>query len=261
MDDFWKMYDSFKLMDKRGCGSVRRCDFYEASTEHLTVEMQRTIQRADLHRRFRSNAADLPLQELLDRIWPNATDSDQKKMTNWTKLRDASTILLDPGFQGTREDLKRIFDLLDADGSNTLSMGELVRARIITKNESHTLLEKWFKAFSGVDARQETRGKSSKESVGLNFNEFCRMTQKHLCEKYVKKDTTWEDQCRSAYKASRASTAMMIASREGRELSLEKETSPQKKGLKAVGLAVVAPSMFARTGGNIQENARIVMAC
>lgn len=266
MDDFWKMYDSFKLMDKRGCGSVRRCDFYEASTEHLTLEMQRTIQKADLHRRFRSNAAELTLQELLGRLWPNATESDQKKMTDWTKLREASTILLDPSFQGTRQDLKRIFDLLDADGSQTLSMGELVRARIITKGESQNLLEKWYSAFSEIDARQEARSKFGKQqSVGLNFNEFCRMTQKHLCEKYVQKDTTWEDQCRSAYKVSRSATMSMIASREGRELPMENQASPQKRGLKAAGLAVVAPTMFTRSNtvpcGKIHENATMVMAC
>jgi len=252
IDDFWKIYDSFRLMDKRGCGSVRRCDFYEASTEHVTLEMRRAITRGDLHERFRSSPAELKLEELLHRIWPNATDDDRKKMVNWTKLRDASTVLSDSSFKATREDLKRIFDLLDADGSQTLSMGELVRARIITKRESQNLLAKWYKAFSKHYESPSSKGKG--ESLGLDFNEFCMISKDHLYEKFVsQKEETWKDSCRSAYKASRAATAKMIADREGRQLPSE-EVSPQKTGLKRAGLAVVSVSMFTK-------HPNVVMAC
>merc|ERR1711904_208200 len=252
IDDFWMVYDSFRLMDKRECGSVRRCDFYEASTEYVTLEMRRTITKGNLHERFRSSPAELKLEELLHRIWPNATDDDRKKMVNWTKLRDASTVLSDSSFKATREELKRIFDLLDADGSQTLSMGELVRARIITKRESQNLLAKWYKAFSKHYESPSSKGKG--DSLGLDFNEFCMISKDHLYEKFVsQKEETWKDSCRSAYKASRAATAKMIADREGRQLPSE-EVSPQKTGLKRAGLAVVSVSMFTK-------HPNVVMAC
>lgn len=266
VEDFWKVYDSFHLMDKRGSGLVRRSDFYEASTEHVTLEMRRTITRGDLHQRFRSNAADMTLQELLQRVWPNSTADDQKKMNDWAKLRDASLILKNSSFQGSRQDLKKIFDLLDADGSQTLSISELVRARIITKAESQNLLQQWFHAFTNTEdeSNNESRTKGvRKESRGLNFNDFCKMTQKHLCEKYVQKDVeAWQDHCRKSFATSRAATQTLIANREGREVLPNTDSTPQKgNGLKTAGLAVLAPSMFNHNHRNLQGGADVVMAC
>merc|ERR1711977_270040 len=106
-------------------------------------------------------------------------------MHNWGKLRDASNILSDSSFLGTRQDLKKIFDLLDVDGSRSLSISELTRARILSKGEAQKLLQNWYQAFndqqtSSRDSGSETR----RESLSLSFNEFCLLTQKHLAEKY-----------------------------------------------------------------------------
>lgn len=228
MDYFWKVYDSFRLMDKRGCGSVRRCDFYEASTEYVTLEMCRTINAANLHRRFKSNAAELTFQELIQLVWPNATDGDRKQMSNWAKLRDASLILEDSAFRGTRKDLKQIFDLLDVAGNDSLSMSEFVRARILTKAECQNLLRQWYEAFnkapddSGSDSGSEN-GKS--ESLSLSFNEFCQMTQKHLLEKYVRKEEMWEPPCHSAFATSKLAVSKLIAARQNYAPSSNKDPS------------------------------------
>jgi len=264
-------------MDKRGCGLVRRCDFYEASTAHVTLEMRRTITRGDLHQRFRFDASEMTIQELVGLVWPNASGSDRKQMDHWAKLRDASAVLLDTSFKATREDLKRIFDLLDVDGSETLSISELVRARILTKSESKNLLESWYYAFNRVDEcssesgsehSPKTMGTESgkKPSLSLSFDEFCRMTQQHLAEKYVQKDegNRWDVHARSAFRVSKVATAMLQTDRDNFESSLKKPLSPekpQKVPLKSVAVGIkTALSAFASK--DLDENAagRVVMA-
>lgn len=189
-------------------------------------------------------------------------------MTNWAKLRDASMILKSSAFEGSRQDLKRIFDLLDVDGSETLSLKELVRARILTKGEANTLLDGWYHAFN---ANQSGCESGKREGPSLTFNEFCRMTQKHLHDKYAQKDTHthWEQGCRSHFRASRARTAMIVAEREGKELlpniarsNSDSPTSPAL-GLKAVSAGVKAARAFGFAGAcrDHQEDAGIVMAC
>lgn len=219
VDDFWKMYNAFRLMDKRGCGSVRRCDFYEASTEHVTLEMRRTMTRGDLHERFRSSAADMTFMELLERIWPLATDADKKMMRQWAKLYDASLFLSSDSFQGTHHDLKQIFDLLDLDGSQTLSMSELVRARILTKDEAQQLLKDWHKEFSKNESSSDSqRGSGQKLSLSLGFSDFCILVQKPLTEKYAQKqeeglpNDSWDIHCRFAFQASKRKTRETVRS-------------------------------------------------
>jgi hypothetical protein len=165
-------------------------------------------------------------------------------MNHWSKLRDASKILLDSSFQGTRQDLKRIFDLLDVDGSESLSMSELLRARILTKGESQNLLEQWYRAFNKSGDESANEG-GKRERLSLSFNEFCLMTQKHLCEKYAQKDdesTSWDVHCRSAFHASKATMAMLSAAREGRELPADKAgpSETQKVSMKTAGAGIKA---------------------
>jgi len=269
IDDFWKIYDSFVLMDKRACGSVRRGDFYEAISEHVTVDMRRTMVMADLQSRFRSSATEMTLAELLGRVWPMITDGDRKMMMNWAKLRDASAILKASSFQGTREDLKRIFDFLEAanpqvSGSQSLSMGELVRARILTKDESQKLLQDWYASFSKQSSDSECGCKNANsDSLNLSFNEFCLMTQDHLSEKYVQKENScpWVANFRSAFQASKAATVKFNAARDGYNLAYDNLAAPEKMNLKSgVGMkAAYAPCGF---GGNgIQNRGSIMVAC
>lgn len=206
-------------MDKRKCGSVRRCDFYDATTEHVTLEMRRAMTRGDLHERFRTSSAALTFEELLDRIWPTATDTDKKMMKQWTKLYDASSYLSTGSFQGTHHNLKQIFDLLDLDGSQTLSMSELVRARILTKDEARNLLQAWNSEFGQGDDDCESHSTNGKTlGLNLNFSDFCVLLQKPLTDKYVQvkseenlvKDS-WDVHCRSAFQASKKKASLKSA--------------------------------------------------
>jgi Ca2+-binding EF-hand superfamily protein len=229
MHDFWKIYDCFRLMDKRGCGLVRRSDFYEATTDYVTLDMRRAIARANLHQRFRSNASEMTLQELVQLIWPNVNEADKEQMSNWAKLRDAWSTLSASDFEGTRQDLKVVFDLLNIEGDDMLSISDLVRSRILTKVESQNLLREWYKVFkkapddSGSESGSEV---ANNENRCLSFNEFCQMTQKHLTDKYVQKDDenlSWEKPCRSAFENSKIAVAKLMTARENYEFASNKE--------------------------------------
>lgn len=202
-------------MDKRGRGSVRRCDFYDATTEHVTLEMTRLIARSDLHERFRTSAAEMTFMELFNRIWPAATDADRKMVTEWTKLYDACAYLSTASFQGTHHDLKQIFNLLDLDGSQTLSMSEMVRARILTKDEARNLLKSWNKQFDEGCDSHSAHGK--RLGLSLGFSDFCLLMQKPLTDKYGQKEEgnnpadSWDLHCRSAFQASKKKVSLKAA--------------------------------------------------
>jgi Ca2+-binding EF-hand superfamily protein len=179
----------------------------------------------------------MTLAELLARVWPTASAQDRKMMNHWAKLRDASSVLWSSSFTGSREDLKRIFDLLDADGSNSLSISELTRARILTKGEANKLLREWCKAFNdNSDSESENE---KKESLNLSFNQFCLMTQKHLAAKYAHNEDkdAWQTHCRSAFNASKSKTR-----------------------LKAVGMSVKVANAAFGHHRNLQDQSGIVMA-
>jgi hypothetical protein len=235
-------------MDKRGCGSVRRCDFYEASTEHVTLDMRRTITKGDLYERFRSSAVEMTLTELLQRLWPVATDADRKLMNQWTKLYDASSFLSAGSFQGTHHELKQIFDLLDLDGSRTLSMSELVRARILTKFEAHKLMQNMQKLISTDESGSDSGSASGKQmKLSLGFSDFCLLTQKHLTEKYVHKEDgslpkdSWDIHCRTAFQASAKKVTL--------------------KGAATSVKTVVGLKAFANSHRNALHQAGTAMAC
>jgi len=194
-------------MDKQGCGAVRRCDFWEAFTDHVTKEMQCTITKAKLQQRFRASAAEMTFEEFIERMWPSSTDSDRKMMNHWARLRDASLIISSPSFRATRLNMKQIFDLLDTDGSEMLSLSELVRARILTKDESKKLLQEFHKTFGGT-----------KDSQNLSFSEFKVVTRKHFLEKYAH-DDVWADPCRSAFQKSKTNVSPKPATKIDKVLS------------------------------------------
>merc|ERR1712118_228107 len=116
------------------------------------------------------------------------------------------------------------------------------------------LLKRWYEAFSTTcltssqDSGSESGSESGrKENMSLSFNEFCLMTQKHLCEKYVHKDDgqKWENHARSAFKASKAASAMLHAARDNFETQ-GSPTSPQKVDLRTAGVAIKNANLFGR---------------
>lgn len=147
--------------------------------------------------------------ELADRIWPTVTDADTKLMKQWIKLYDASAYLSSDSFKGTHHDLKQVFNLLDVDGSQTLSISELVRARILTKGEAHHLLKSWNKKFDESDVGSDSHNGKKHLNLSLGFSDFCLLMQKPLTEKYAQKEeapdavNSWDSLCRSSFLASK----------------------------------------------------------
>jgi hypothetical protein len=127
-------------MDKRNCGSIARSEFYEAITAHPTLEMRRVMKRCGLHDRFRRSNVDVSLEEFIRLIWPYASGHDMETMRHWSCLREAHSVLKEPTFVGEHADLRHIFDLLDIDGSRTISVNELLRSRILSKKDVSTLV-------------------------------------------------------------------------------------------------------------------------
>jgi hypothetical protein len=248
-------------MDRRQCRSVRRCDFYEASTAHVTLEMRRTMTRGDLHERFRSSAAEMTLDELLGRAWPTLTDGDRKIMGHWAKLRDAYSVVSTSSFQGTLDDLKRIFDLLDVECSQKLSIGELVRARILTKDECQKVFKDLFKDFN----RRSSAGDSCDTSnLSLSFDKFCFMTKEHLSEKYVRKTdkSSWALHFRSAFQKSQAAAAKLQEDRQEYDALLGNTLSPKKMSPKFSRALTKGADVRVGLGGHaLQNQGSVVMAC
>lgn len=162
--------------------------------------------KAKLKQRFRASAVEMTFGELIERMWPAATDSDRKMMNHWARLRDASLIISSPSFRATRLNMKQIFDLLDTDGSEMLSLSELVRARILTKDEAKQLLQDFHKMFG------ETR-----DSRNLSFSEFKALTRKHFLEKFAQ--DVWEEPCRTAFQDSKTNPSCKPATKIEKVLS------------------------------------------
>lgn len=120
----------------------------------------------------------MTFEELISRVWRNANDGDRKIMRSWTKLCEASMLISDASFQGTKQDLRSIFDLLDADGNPLLSMADMVRSCSLTKAESQKLLEGWYNALS----ESNSGDKNGANGLSLTFHDFCVLTKIQLTE-------------------------------------------------------------------------------
>jgi hypothetical protein len=161
------LFDVFRSMDKRNRKRISRRDFLEALADETTHAKARTLRRSGLHQRFRESAADVTLEELLKLVWPKASSEDLLKMKRWVELREAQGVLRDHQFRGDNSDLRKIFDLLDENGDGSLSVRELQRSAILTKEEICDLM--------GTD-RMDAK---------LNFQDFVCFAQPHLKKMYV----------------------------------------------------------------------------
>merc|ERR1739848_270067 len=100
-------------------------------------------------------------------MWPKATKDDMTKLLRWVQLREAQSVLREQQFRGDNNDLRKIFDLLDENGDGVLSVRELQRSAILTKDEICGLM-----------------GPSRMDAM-LNFHDFVCFAQPHLKKMYV----------------------------------------------------------------------------
>jgi len=134
------------------------------------------LRRSNLETRFRRSAQPVGLQEFLEMIWPGLKDEDMKIMHRWAQLREAFSVLTNPNFGAMDSELRRIFDLLVAPkGQDMLPLGELVRARVIPKDEVLRLASS---PHGAVDLFHR-----------VNFEDFKMLTQPYLKTTYVSPET------------------------------------------------------------------------
>lgn len=170
-EDLWTLFDVFQSMDKQNRKKISRRDFLESLAAETTQAKLRTLRRSGLHQRFRESAADVSLDEFFKLMWPKAPPDDLAKMLRWAQLREAQSVLREPQFRGDNGDLRKIFDLLDENGDGGLSVRELQRSGILSKDEIVLLM-----------GASRTDGK-------LNFNDFVCFVQPHMKKMYVSEST------------------------------------------------------------------------
>lgn len=175
-EEMWAVYDVFRSMDRGRKHKISRQDFFHPDNHKSPTLIElRTLRKARLDERFRNSAEDITLEEFLSLVFPGCSQRDLRTMKRWARLKDAQEVLRDPKFRGEAPELRRIFDLLDENGDESLSLDELERAGILTKSEIAILL----------------RGGNNRESMrfNCNFQEFLTVVQTHLKETYVSSET------------------------------------------------------------------------
>eukprot|EP00928_Gymnodinium_smaydae_P029008 TRINITY_DN21971_c0_g1_i1.p1 TRINITY_DN21971_c0_g1~~TRINITY_DN21971_c0_g1_i1.p1 ORF type:complete len:461 (-),score=90.60 TRINITY_DN21971_c0_g1_i1:129-1511(-) len=140
-EDFWILYDAFETMDRRHLGSISRADFHWALRVHgAMADFTKACHRSRLPAYFHDTSQALSFEAFVGRAYPSATDGDMARMRNWTDLRVARGLLRSSSFRATEGELRQVFALLDEDSSGALSVKELVRAQIFSKEDIDALL-------------------------------------------------------------------------------------------------------------------------
>lgn len=170
-EDLWILFDVFCSMDKQNRKRISRREFLEALADETSQAKLRTLRRSGLHQRFRESAADVTLEEFFKLMWPKATQDDMAKLLRWVKLREAQSVLREQQFKGDNHELRKIFDLLDENGDGVLSVRELQRSEILTKDEICQIMG------------------SGRLDAQVNWSDFLSFVQPHLKKMYMTAET------------------------------------------------------------------------
>jgi Ca2+-binding EF-hand superfamily protein len=173
-EEMWAVYDVFRSLDMGRKHRITRKDFFNRDEPKRPTLMElRVLQRSKLDDRFRHSAEDITLAEFLQLMWPGCSQEEIELMMHWARLRDAQSVLREPKFRGEISDLKKVFDLLDEDNDGNLSMAELNRAGILSKQEIDALMQ------TSIDDNPDE----------CNFEEFVSCTQSHFKDMFVTTET------------------------------------------------------------------------
>lgn len=138
--DCWEMYDVFHFFTQRGKFVISRREFYEALKNCTSLKQLEVLRKSRLKQRFRESAKDVAVEEFLVNLWPTVTNKDMDKMVRWCYLREAQIAL-----QGVRPEdvhrLREIFDLLDVNGDEKVSVEELQRAGILSLQQIQNIMQ------------------------------------------------------------------------------------------------------------------------
>lgn len=88
------------------------------------------------------------LQDLMRVLWPGATPAELKQMQDWAEIERSHVVsarVATPPVQSASdyEDLRRVFESLDVDGSGDVSWEELVATGLLDEEDARRLIKDW----------------------------------------------------------------------------------------------------------------------
>jgi hypothetical protein len=168
------VYDVFRLFSNGFQFKVERNSFCKGLKGCVTLKQLSVVKRARLQERFRESAQDMTLEEFLRMHWPKTTEDDMKFLIRWCHLREAQIVFdgcFDGNEAGEESVLRTIFDLLDVNGDERLSVEELLEAGILTSEQATKL-------FNLVGSNYDTLGAKALAAVAL----FGKVIDASTCE-------------------------------------------------------------------------------
>lgn len=136
-EDFWSLFDTFQDMDRDQSGVIGRRDFVWALRElGAGIEFHKAANKAKLAAHFHKSARELPLEGFIRRAFPTCTDAEVTRMLRWANLRRAHNLLVSVNFKATETELSQVFAYLDEDSSGTVPLREVIRAKILSREEA-----------------------------------------------------------------------------------------------------------------------------
>jgi hypothetical protein len=142
-------------------------DWYSAPGR--TLFEIKVLKRSGLYNRFRRKASPVDLREWFSLVWPQALEEELDMMMRWAQLREIQLCVTGQSFRGTLEEVKNIFEVLDASNDGQVSIMELMRAEILTYKEVVDII-------SANDANSDGQ---------LDIEEFCAHFQPFLKQKFL----------------------------------------------------------------------------
>jgi Ca2+-binding EF-hand superfamily protein len=140
--EFWMCFDVFCDMDRYNGGVVTREDYIWSLKElGAVVGFQKVLRKGRLSAYFKSTTNAISLEELCERVFPNASPTDLQKMHRWANLRKAHRIFTRDDYKARDQETRQMFSLLDESESGTVALADLFRAALLSKTDIMDLIE------------------------------------------------------------------------------------------------------------------------
>lgn len=176
-DDLWQVFDVFWTLDKHKQFKLTRRHVFASLRDCVSQKQVEVLRRSRLTERFRQSSQDVPLDEFLRMMWPDVKEEDLAKMTRWCQLRAAQTAI-QGRCHGEVPDsvLREIFDLLDLNGDQRVSVEELYWGEILTAEQVSRLMEVAGQQYDEWEAKTiACAALFGKKMDDLDINDLCRL--------------------------------------------------------------------------------------
>lgn len=148
----WAVYDVFRLFSKGMQFKIDRGRFLTGLKDCVTLKQMEVVRRARLAERFRESAHDVTLEEFVRMYFPKPAEKSMSILIRWCHLREAQSVLHNIESSDIYA-LRTIFDLLDANGDQKVSVEELQHAEILTSYEVADLFDRAEKKRNALAAK------------------------------------------------------------------------------------------------------------